>query len=578
MKPQPPHKHTLWQALRQYQPTAKLVKILLAWWLLVVLLTAIRLTKGFDLFLLKPLVVMSKPLLLLSQGLLLLILLLIIVITIVDIILLKAISQIDSYRLQREYPNNVAIFHTLDIALLLDFIPQRLHGLNAQIFNLFTIKRIELELYDDYPHQCQLISDLANANNDIDNTNNSVNNSTSNEAENKANNLTNSLDSDSKTMPIALTLSLQEEANPIYDEEGNEIAEGYSKRIVYPIQPIERGTGYFGALALRILSPLRLFRRRIELYQEEKTTIAKDNYLRVLADFTGLLTDKLSAVFEKGYDAGIQTIKEQGQGSEFLKLREYVIGDSMRQIDWKASSRQGRIMSKSYEDENDQDVIFLLDCSEQMRHKEIIADTSTDLTNIGEKKDIRALSYFDKVLNAVLLLSYVANKQGDRVGLMTFGGINNGEEKFIAPQKGVALIRHFLNETADLNPTMQTSDYYQASERLKQAINKRSLVIVITNTRQEASNELIDGMKLLSQRHQLVFANLTEQSVQDKLEMKDMPMDMDDSLLYHALTSYQQTRSVLHKRLREQTGSLCLATTADRLPFVLTNTYLQLRK
>ncbi len=561
MNPQLPHKHTLWQTLCQYQPTIRLVRILLGWWLVVVLLTAIRLTKGFDLFLLKPLVVMSKPLLLISQGLLLLI----IVITLIDIILLKAISQIDSYRLQREYPNNVAIFHTLDITLLLDFIPQRLQGLNAQIFQFFAIKRVELELYDDYPQQFQLISDFAKVDNSLDNSNHHTNNFSDDFT-------------DSKTMPITLTLSLQEEASPIYDEQGNEIAYGYSKRIVYPIQPIERGTGYFGALALRVRSPLGLFRRKIELYQEEKTTIAKDNYLRVLADFTGLLTDKLSAVFEKGYDAGIQTIKEQGQGSEFLKLREYVIGDSMRQIDWKASSRQGRIMSKSYEDENDQDIVFLLDCSEQMRHKETIGDTSANLTNIDEEKDVRALSYFDKVLNAVLLLSYVANKQGDRVGLMTFGGINNGEEKFIAPQKGVALIRHLLNETADLNPTMQTSDYYQASERLKQAINKRSLVIVITNTRQEASNELIDGMKLLSQRHQLVFANLTEQSVQDKLEMKDMPMDMDDSLLYHALTSYQQTRSVLHKRLREQTGSLCLATTADRLPFVLTNTYLQLRK
>ncbi len=550
-----PNNLSLWQTICQYQPTGKLVKGLCVWLALVVMLTAIRWTDGFAVELLKPIVAMTDVLLLVCQGLLAVY----VVVVLVDILLLTAISQTTSYRLQRLYPSNVAIFHPLTIELLLDFIPERLSSFYSRLLNRFAINKIYMDVYDDYPDQLQLI-----AHNDLNGD--------------KA-------DANDTGMPISLTLAL-DAPQPLYDKNDHEFAQAFSKRIVYPLQPIERGTGYFGALAMRIYSPLALFRRKISLYSENNSAshleqtnhvsqVSDDNYLRVLADFTGLLTNNLSAVFEKGYDAGIQTIKEQGQGSEFLKLREYVIGDSMRQIDWKASSRQGRIMSKSYEDENDQDVVFLLDCGEQMRHKEV---QELAISHANAETDLRELSYFDKVLNAVLLLAHVANKQGDRVGLMTFGGINNGEEKFIAPSKGVSLIRHLLNETADLAPTMQTSDYFQAAERLNKSIHKRSLVIVITNTRQEASDELIQGMKLLSRKHQLVFANLTEQSVQDKLDMKEMPFDADDALLYHALVSYQQTREKLHKQLRQQTASLCLATTANRLPMVLTDAYIRLKK
>lgn len=501
----------------QYQPTNKLVKILFIWWLVVVLITAIYLT-NFSF-----LADFTDILLLTCQG----VLAIFAVLIVVDILLLTAISQPNSYQLQRQHPNNVPIFHVLNIGLLIDFLPEKLNSFDWQLVSIFPLNRIRMEIYDNYPNQLQLLAD-------------------------------------NEIMPITFDLPLQD-LQAIYDENGNEIAEAYRQSINYPIQPIQRGTGHFGALAMRIYSPFGLFRRKIEISENINH---KEKYLRVLADFTGLLTNELSAVFEKSYDAGVQTIKEQGQGSEFLKLREYVVGDSMRQIDWKASSRQRRIMSKSYEEENDQDVIFLLDCGEQMRHKE----TPTATQNSDK------LSYFDKVLNAILLLSYVANKQGDRVGLMTFGGINNGEEKFILPKKGSSLIRHLLNETADLMPTMQTSDYFQASERLLKSVKKRSLVIVITNTRQEANDELLQAMKRLSKQHQLVFANLTEQAVQNRLSMHEMPLNMDDSLLYHGLVGYQQMREKLHQQLRQQTGALCLACTANQLPIMLTTAYIKLKK
>lgn len=487
-----------WQRMWQYQPTSNLVKIIFAWWLVVVMVSAIKLGKYFGLST-KLVELILLGCMLVFVGLLFIVLL--------DVVLLRAISQAKSYHIARNHPNNVAIFHPVNIEVLLSYQPSSL-----KLVRLFGIRHIQLEFYDHYPNHVQLTN---------------------------------------CQMPISLSL---------------DIASAEQKQIMYSATPIQRGTEYFNQADLRVTSPFSLFHRRLHIPNSHS-----QQPLKVLADFTGLLSNELSAMFEKSYDAGIQTLKEQGQGSEFLKLKEYAVGDSIRQIDWKASSRQRRLMSKSYEDENDQDVVFLLDCGEQMRHKASLDEQDED--GVNNALTAKQFNYFDKVLNAILLLSYVANKQGDRVGLLSFGGV----DKFIAPKKGASLIRHLLKETADITPVMQTTDYMIAAQKLNKSINKRSLVVVITNTRQEASDELIQAMQTLSRKHQLVFANLTEQSVQDVLEQSTLPISFDDALLYHSLVSYQQMRDRLHKTLSQQTGAMCLSTTANRLPMVLTQAYMALK-
>jgi uncharacterized protein (DUF58 family) len=134
------------------------------------------------------------------------------------------------------------------------------------------------------------------------------------------------------------------------------------------------------------------------------------NFARI-AHYTLLATDnRLSQI-------GILQRRRRGEGMEFQQLRDYRQDDAPRQIDWKASARVGRLISRDYQDERDQQIVFLLDCSARMRARD------------GD------LSHFDHTLNALLLLAYVALRQGDAVGLATFG---HPGPRVLPPRKSVA--------------------------------------------------------------------------------------------------------------------------------------------
>lgn len=549
------------QRFGHWQPSSRLVKIILVWWLALTIATALDLTNGFGV---TGLAALTTPLFTLCF----LVLAGLAIVCVLDVICLLALSQVANYTLQRSYPNNVPIYHELEITAYLSFIAnngaqsagitQRLIGL---LRKLGVAKKLTLDFYDEYSDQ---LSPL-------------------------------------EPMPIRVQLPLAGSSDSTEQATGI-----HTLKIAYPVLPTVRGTGYFGVAHLRVWSPLKLFRRSLAISADPSANSAastsvnapkndtQGQYLRVLADFSGLMSNQLSAIFEKSVQAGVQAMMQQGHGSDFLKLREYSTGDAIRQIDWKASARLRRMMSKAYEDDNDQNVVLLLDCGEQMRHQDhyenasdIDADLHTDIiaTHTGQASKADAgfaqsfsqhnqANYFDKVLNAVLLLAYIANKQNDKVGLMTFGGT----DVYLPPTKGVALIRNMLNETADIKPSMQTSDYLLAAQQLNKRLKKRSVIVLITNTRAEARQELLQAVQLLSRKHKVVFANLMEQTLVERLHGNTIPHALDDALLYHALVDYEQCRQQLHAQISQQTGALCLQTTANKLPLTLTQAYLSLKK
>ncbi len=557
VKPSPLSRLQRW---RQYQPSQRLVKVLLAWWLMTVLLTALQMTQGFGNAALANFFAQGNPhhgidgLLMISLAALLMLFL----VTLADVIALIGISQPAQYTLHRQHPSNVSVLHQFEVSASLSFTTATsdsvsntfAHNIAKQLVKFGVLTSISVDFYEDYPDHIMPV-DAPAASDAIF----------------------------KPAMPIRVIMDIAPtlSTTSIISTISTSTSSVSIVNIDYPVIAIQRGTGYFGAAAIRVWSPLQLFKRQFKL----PTPQDSQAYLRVLADFSGLLNNQLAAVFEHSINMGVQSLLQQGHGSDFLKLREYTPGDAIRQIDWKASSRQRRLMSKSYEDDNDQDVMFLLDCGEQMRHYD---GYNSDDGN-EQHKDINQVlaaelsqplpqaSYFDNVLNAVLLLAYVANKQSDRVGLMSFAG----EPLYLPPKKGTALIRNLLNATADLQPSMLTSDYLSAAQDLLKRLHKRSLVVVITNTRAEATTELTQALQLLSKRHQVVFANLTEQVVQDRLYGEVPPENFDDVLLYHALNQYQQERSRLHQNLSQQTGALCLQTTASQLPMRLTQAYLSLK-
>ncbi|MCB1639156.1 MAG: DUF58 domain-containing protein, partial [Thiothrix sp.] len=220
---------------------------------------------------------------------------------------------------------------------------------------------------------------------------------------------------------------------------------------VYGIRALERGRLQFHTCQLRLLSHWGLWwiDRKVPLETE----------LRVYPNFSAVAQYALMATDNHLSHLGIMKRRRRGEGQDFHQLREYRAGDSLRQIDWKASSRMGKTIAREYQDERDQEIILLLDCGHRM------------LARDGE------LSHFDHTLNAMLLLSHIALRQGDAVGLLAFAG----EQRWLQPRKGQYHLNQMLNAVYELQARPQAPDFSQAATELLVRQKKRALVIVLSN-------------------------------------------------------------------------------------------------
>jgi uncharacterized protein (DUF58 family) len=312
----------------------------------------------------------------------------------------------------------------------------------------------------------------------------------------------------------------------------------------YRIQPGRRGDGLFPGIDLILHSPFGFWRRRrfIELADR----------VRVFPNFREISRYTLLAIDNHLSQMGIRRRQRRGEGSDFHQLREYRTGDSLRQIDWKASSRYRRLISKEYQDERDQQLVFLLDCGRHMRHQDA------------------AGAHLDHALNAMLLLSYVAQRQGDAVGFMAFGG----QQRWQPPQKGGDLIRRLLERTYDLSPTLEAADYLEAARKLMPLQRRRGLVIILTNSREEDHRELARAVRLLSRRHLVVIAQLRERSLDRVLQ--EPVRQFESALRFQAVLDYLASRRQGLESLQHH-GALLLDSLPEQLPTVLVNSYLDIK-
>jgi len=323
------------------------------------------------------------------------------------------------------------------------------------------------------------------------------------------------------------------------------VAPGQFTELRYGIVPVERGEVLFHGVQLRLDSPLRLWRRDV------KTPTASTAH--VYPNFAAVAKYVMLAMDNRLSQMGILKRRRRGEGQDFHQLREYRRGDSQRQIDWKATSRMRKLISREYQDERDQEVVFLVDCGHRMFTKD------------------DALSHFDHTLNAVLLLSYVALRQGDAVGLGTF----SGEQRWLRPAKGQGQLNNVLNTVYDLQPTTQAPDYSEAVTQFLLRQKKRSLVVVITNLRDEDSEDLLPALHLLKKRHLVLLASMQERALGDVLES---PVeDFDDAVRVASTHRYLESRRRAFEDV-QASGILALDVPPDQLSVSLVNRYLEIKR
>ena len=324
------------------------------------------------------------------------------------------------------------------------------------------------------------------------------------------------------------------------------IAPGAYTAVTYRLCPDQRGRAVFGPAHLRVASPLRLWSRMHRL--------GPSSEIKVFPDFSQLLGHTLSATDRRAPAAGAIRKRRRGEGTDFMQLREYRQGDSMRSIDWKATARRNKPISREYQEERDQQVVFLLDTGRRMQARD-------DLT-----------THFDHALNAVLTLGLLAQKQGDAVGLMTFGGEST---RWLAPLKGRTGLDRLLAGVYDLQPTERAPDFIQAASDLLNRLGKRAFVVIITNLRDEDDKALRAACELMSTRHLVMCASLREK-VMDHARSSEV-RTFSDALRYSATVHYLQQRRAAIKRLGIRADRL-MDITPEQLSLALVNRYLDIKE
>lgn len=261
------------------------------------------------------------------------------------------------------------------------------------------------------------------------------------------------------------------------------IADRSRARLEYFLLPRARGEYEFGDIAIRYRSSLGFFWQQINVPAQKK--------IRVYPDLKAL--QELSVKLAHSSELGVLKVRKRGQGTDFSSLREYVSGDDIRSMDWKATARRDRPVLRVYEVEKEQTLMVLVDAGRMM------------------VSDLEGLSRFDHALNAALSLVLTGLMRNDQVGLGIFA------EKpilFMPPRRGKTYLTKILEACCDIKPRMVEPDYTGALSFFAGAQKSRSLMVLISDlTDPTGSASLLSGLASLSPRHLPFCVTLRDREV-----------------------------------------------------------------
>lgn len=324
-----------------------------------------------------------------------------------------------------------------------------------------------------------------------------------------------------------------------------DLVPGEALSIDYALRANARGDFRFDGVHLRLHSPWRLWR--------QLRTAGEAQQVRVFPNFAPLAKFTMFSAEQASRLVGAHLKRRRGEGTDFHQMREYRVGDSLRQIDWKATARARRLISREYQDERNQQLIVLLDTGRRLMARD------------GE------LAHFDHVLDASLVVAYLALRQGDAVGVLASGG----ESRWVPPRRGIGGIDEILRACYALQPQPVATDFLAAATELSLRQRRRALVMLVTNLRDEDMDDLLTAVKTLRGRHLVCVASLREDSLDAALA--DNVHDLNGAIRAGATAQYLAQRTAAHEALRSH-GVMVLDVSCDQLAAALVEKYLAIKR
>lgn len=236
-----------------------------------------------------------------------------------------------------------------------------------------------------------------------------------------------------------------------------------SAEIGYKVEPTARGSFTFGDTMFRYASRLGLFTWQVR--QPLSATVKVYPNVKALSQY------ELSGQRRRLAELGMAVNRMRGRGGNFESLRNYVKGDDPADIAWKASARRGQLTTRNFESERSQNILVAIDCGRLM------STQVDDLTRL------------DHAINATLLLTHVAIKQHDYIGMVAF---SDQIDAYMPMRKGRAALSMMNESLYRLEPRFREPNYQRVCSFLGLQQRKRSLIIIITDVIDtEASSVLL---------------------------------------------------------------------------------------
>lgn len=270
------------------------------------------------------------------------------------------------------------------------------------------------------------------------------------------------------------------------------IASRKSKITSYKLKPFERGEYHFGALNIYASSILGLVAKRY--------TFSENMMVPTYPSFKQLRKFELLNINKNALQYGLKKVRRLGHTMEFEQIKDYVLGDDLRTINWKATAKKNNIMVNQFQDEKSQPVYSIIDKGRMM------------------KMPFNKLSLLDYAINATLVISNVVLKKQDKAGMFAF---SKKVENRVVAERRTSQMRLILENLYNVDTDFFESDFSRLYANIKQHITHRSLLLLYTNF------ETLDGLhrqlpylKAIAKSHLLVVIFFKNTELNDMISEK----------------------------------------------------------
>jgi len=318
------------------------------------------------------------------------------------------------------------------------------------------------------------------------------------------------------------------------------------KLIIYQLRPVDRGVYTFGKLNIYVSSPLNFVKRRF--------SFGKDQTVKVYPSFVQMKKYAFLAIDNKLTQFGLKKIRRIGHTMEFEQIKDYVSGDDVRTINWKATAKRGNLMVNQFQDEKSQPVYSIIDASRVM------------------KMPFEGLTLLDYAINSALAFSNIALKKNDKTGLLTF---SNTIHNHLAASSKKTHLNTILEVLYSIKTNFLDSDFGRLYAEVKRKITHRSLLLLYTNFEHlSALERQLPYLKGLAQKHVLVVI-FFENTELDNLISKKATSTPE---IYHKTIAQKMDydKKLMVKEL-EKHGIQAVLTKPEDLSVKTINKYLEIK-